>query len=362
MNPSVRPRRARWLLALGAVLAALLVVEGLVRIRQWLKYGTTEVSFYRLTEDPLSGLVIPEPGHTIGPISIDSRGFRGPEVETPKPLGRLRVGFLGGSTTFCAEATSLEATWPHLVVERLRARDPDLTFDYVNAAAAGYSTQESLVNLARRLAPLEPDVIVIYHGTNDLTQDTRELATTAGLYDPEVKEEDWLGRYWLSWYLLKKNVLFSSRRGGADDRERLAYDPEVISPLFRARLHTLIDAARKVAPVVSVATFAQRTRREQTPEEQIEASSSSLYYMPYLDVEGILKGFEEYNRVIREVAQAAGAVLVEGESAIPGDAAHFNDSVHLTDLGLGLQAERVSKALLESPQYGELVESKRDGR
>ncbi len=155
---------------------------------------------------------------------------------------------------------------------------------------------------------------------------------------------------------MKKNFRFRTRQNRAGKTLRLEYDPETSSHDFHQRLTNLIREAKRVAPVVCLVTFSQRARAEQAPEERREASSSSLYYMPYLGVDAILSGFEEYNRVIRQVAAETGVLLVEGENDIPGDAAHFRDSVHLTDQGLALQAERVFEVLSEAPVYRALVD------
>ena len=56
--------------------------------------------------------------------------------------------------------------------------------------------------------------------------------------------------------------------------------------------------SKSVAPIVALATFSNKFRREQTPEEQIAAANTAIYYMPYMNVEGLLRAFEEYNRVI----------------------------------------------------------------
>jgi lysophospholipase L1-like esterase len=337
-------RRARVVLLVG--LLSLLAVEALLRARQWLKYGTLSTTFYQLEEDPASGLEIPRRGSVVGPIRINSLGFRGPELESPKPEGRARLAFLGGSTTFCAEASSLATTWPDRVVQGLAARHPERTFDYVNGGAGGYSTEQSLLNLEHRVAPLEPDVVLVYHATNDLTQDTRALAAQRGLYDPEEKEQGFLGRWSLTWFLIEKNLRFQSRKKD-EGGEKLAYDATELAQVFRARLEQLVRDAQELGALVVLPTFSHRARRDQGPEARREASSSSLYYMPYLDVEGILAGFEAYNTVIRDVAAETGALLVEGEEEIPGDAVHFADSVHLTDVGCERMAQRVLAALEE---------------
>jgi len=352
-----RPRRLA-LAGLGC-LAALLAVEGLVRLRQWKRYGTTDTSYYRFETDPATGLRIPAPGYTVGPIHIDSLGFRGAEIEQPKPARRIRIAFLGASTTFCAEASALEKTWPHLVVEGLRAAAPGLDFDYVNGGSGGFTAADSLLSLERRVAPLEPDVILYYEATNDLTVDTRRLAAKAGLYDPGESDHSPIGDWWLTYFLLEKNLRQFFR--GHAEREKLRFEPHELSRGFEERLTSLVKAAQECAPVVALATFAVQMRREQSADAQRAAAASALYYMPFLDPGSLMDGYDEYNRVIRAVAKATGAILIEGEGEIPGDAEHFADSVHFRDPGLELQAARVLRGLLAAPSFQELL-ARRRGR
>ena len=350
----------RRLLFLGAgVLGALLLVEGLVRLRQWLRYGTTATTYYRYASDPASGLRIPMPGFTAGPIRINSRGFRGAEIEDPKPEGRIRLAFLGASTTFCAEATGLESTWPHLVVEGLRAAEPGLEFDYVNAGVGGFTTRESLANLEHRVAAFEPDVILYYEATNDLTADSRRLAEEAGLYRRGEGEHARIGNWWLTYYLIEKNLRqFLAPR---EERAKLRFEPRELSRGFEERLTRLAQAARARAPVVVLVTFAVQLRRDQTPEALRNAAASALYYMPFLEPASLLDGYEEYNRVIRAVAAETGAILIEGETGIPGDPEHFADSVHFRDPGSRIQAERILRGLLGAAPVRELLARRRAG-
>lgn len=349
----------RWILVVAGLLLGLLAVEGLVRLRQWRKYGTTVASYYRFTTDPSTGLRIPEPGHRVGAIRVNSLGFRGAEIEQPKPAGRIRVAFLGGSTTFCVEASSFESSWPSLVVEGLRAAAPDLEFDLVNASAGGFTVEQLLVNLEHRVAPLHPDVIVIYEATNDLTVDTRRLAVTAGLYEAEESDHSRLGDWWLTYFLVEKNLRQALRARTAS--ETLELEPAELSRGFEERLTKLVGAAQARSSVVLLATFAVQLRPEQGPEEQRRAAESALFYMPFLTPAGLLAGYSEYNRVIRAVAERTGVVLVEGEAAIPGDPEHFADSVHFRDPGNALQARRVLQGLLGARSYGELLERRRAG-
>ena len=345
--------RSRIALSGGAVLFGLLALEGAVRVRHYAKHGTF-VPIYAFQTDPVTGLRVPAPLQR-GRIATDSRGFRSPEVEEPKPEGRMRLAFLGGSTTYCAEASSNEATWPALVVDAVRAACPGRTVDWLNASSAGYTVESSRTNLRARVGPLAPDVIVIYHATNDLTRDSNDLALEQGITETGGSQEDWLERWSMLWEIAKKNFFLRQRaQSPAPGTKRLDVSIDALAEGFEVRLEALVREAQAVAPVVAVATFAHRARTGMSGEELREACETALFYIPFLDPEQILAGIEAYNAAVRRVAERTGAVLVGGEGDIPADGVHFNDSVHLLDPGCRLQAERVSAALLSAPAFREL--------
>jgi len=357
----------RWqrALLLGSVGVILLVVlallaEGAVRARHWLKHGGMWGVEETYAPDPDTGLRVPVAGARAGGIEINSLGFRGPEIAVPKPGGTIRLAFVGASTTFSAEVRPNERTWPHRVWKRLSERYPEARFDYVNAGVPGYTLASSLEGLRRRLEPLDPDVVVIYQATNDLAKNSRRLALAQGLAaEAGDADPDWLSRHSLLWYLARKNARVLWRRFQARSGEpRLEVEPEVLAAPFRADLRALVRAARERAAIVALVTFSHRLRREQGPGERAEAAVTSLYYMPYMSIDGLLDGFEAYNRVIREVAAETGALLIEDEDTIPADGEHFADSVHFTASGSRVMAERVSAGLLAASAFQALVRAR----
>jgi lysophospholipase L1-like esterase len=344
------------LLLAASLCVAFAGLEVLVRARQYWKYGSAAPTVYNFTTDQATGLKIPTPGSNRAGIAINSLGFRGPEIAMPKPKATVRLAFLGASTTFCAEISSNDLVWPHLVTEELRKRYPDVNFDYVNAAVPGFTTAESLKNLEARVAPLDPDVVVFYEATNDLARDTRQLAEDQGLTFENSKDTSVLAEWSVLWFLLEKNWAFLQRHQAAQSpKTRLTFDPRETSRGFESRLEALVEQAQHEARLVVLVTFSHRMRREQSDIEKLLASELSLYYMPSLSVEGLLDGFDEYNRVIREVAERRGAVLVGGEDEIPGDEIHFADSVHFTDAGSRRMANRVASVLGSAIPFQELV-------
>lgn len=345
------------IVVLVGCLAGLSLLEAVVRVRQWVKYGSMRSVEDTFTLDPATRLRVPIANKTTGNIHINSLGFRSPELTLPKPAGVVRLAFLGGSTTYCAEVSGNEMTWPHLVWQSLSAALPESKFDYVNAGVPGYGIEHLLLNLQRRVRAFAPDVIVVYEATNDFSADSRELAIQRGLVDRSSPfGETWPSKYSLVWFLLERNLtIWRLQAAARDPARKLAYDARQLSRGFERRLTDLVRAGQEMAPVVAVASFSPRLRRGEPRDIQREAAVTALYYMPYMTVEGLISGYEEYNRVIREVASRTGALYIGGEDRIPPDSAHYTDSVHFTDAGSRAMANRVTEALLAAATFRSLV-------
>jgi len=352
-NPSSTSRRLRLAsrigLSLAALLASLLAAELAMRLRQYWRYGAFG-PIHDFVLDEQAGIFVPEAGRRTRTISINSQGFRGPEIESPKPRSRVRVAFLGASTTFCAEVSSNDATWPAQLIANLQAALPRADIDYVNAAAGGYTLAQMHTALTKRVAPLQPDVIVIYEAANELAKNSRRLAAAQGLEHAAPEESSWLDQHSILWSHLTKNLRIRRLEAhAAETASLLIFDDETLTRQYRAGLTGLIEDAKRHAPHVAVVTFAQRTRSSLPVEERLAASRSSLYYMPYMTPDTLIAGYHALNVAAREVASETGVLLIEAEECVPADPRHFNDSVHLTDAGAKRLAECVAQGLLADP-------------
>lgn len=331
-----------------AIMVAL--AEGAVRLRHWMAHGQqgTVESLYHYDES--SGLRVARAGYRTERVAINSLGFRGDEISDPKADGTIRIGFLGASTTFSAEVANPE-TWPERVVAKLRTRFPEHRFDYVNAGVPGYGVDSSIKAWVRRVKPLDPDVVVVYHATNDLSSDSRNQAIAQGVQDSDDKAQSWLYERSMLWQLAVKNVVIRFRSRGPDADGTLQFDAAAAAGQFAERIQRLVRDIGTDQRLVVMPTFAYRLRRDQSVEVAREGAVSALYYMPYMSIEALLDGYAAYNDRIRAVATTEGALLVDGELDVPGDAAHFHDSVHFTVAGNEWMAERVVNALVASERF-----------
>lgn len=111
-------------------------------------------------------------------VALNSRGFRGPEFESPPRPSRLRIVCLGDSWTFGANVGQDDA-YPQRLEALARQAFPGADLEVLNLGVLGYSSYQGIEVLRSVGLALEPDVIVIGYGMND--------SSMAGFRDEDVK-------------------------------------------------------------------------------------------------------------------------------------------------------------------------------
>jgi lysophospholipase L1-like esterase len=154
-------RWKRWVLI--AALLAPLTAEAVLRL-----YGFGRAIRYQ--PDTRLGWVM-EPNQRAfnvrgrAPVRINALGWRGPEVQTPKPPGTLRILYFGDGTTLNNQTREAEI-WPVRVAAELASRSGH-PVESVIAAVAGYQTEQALEIMRASAQSLAPDRVVIGFCWND---------------------------------------------------------------------------------------------------------------------------------------------------------------------------------------------------
>ncbi|RMF45369.1 MAG: SGNH/GDSL hydrolase family protein [Planctomycetota bacterium] len=132
-----------------------------------------------------------EAGYTLRPglrirsttydISVNSLGLRGPEIRVAKAPGRVRIAVLGGSAVFGYLVADAED--PCRILEReLQGRGWQV--EVINAGVPGYNLTQCRARYESVVAPLQPDIVLIYAGWNDIptliASDPAAVERTAG--------------------------------------------------------------------------------------------------------------------------------------------------------------------------------------
>lgn len=113
---------------------------------------------------------VPTPGREGGFFEstwwINQLGFRGPEISREKG-DHYRIIALGESSTFGATLEADDRPWPEVLQQRIeRELVCDQPIQVVNAGMPGWTIANNLARLPLDVYPLDPDLIVSYHGYN----------------------------------------------------------------------------------------------------------------------------------------------------------------------------------------------------
>lgn len=373
-----RSPRGRWSLArLGWILFAqvlllVFLVEVVLRFAPFPGITRNELDppavaseeFRRLGPHPYLALA-PKPGWRSEPgrkkqASHNSLGFRGEELGWEKPAHTVRIVCMGGSSTYGNGPSSDRQTWPSRLESYLAHRRPGQRFEVINAGAPTWSTFETLANLAFRVIDLDPDLVIVYHATNDASPalwpdpvpDNTHYRRTWPIVQPSPLEPylDWsmiylLWRAYCTDYLQElmdvgHKTLENYVPGYEDpygdgplpDQGFLNYERNLISIISLARGHgipILFMTQALFSDDTRNFTHGRNRRRAVERLTDILRDVTAEQGVPLVDVKGHLEGL------------AAEQLEETGEQAI------FTESVHLTNAGANELAKYLSRRLFE---------------
>jgi lysophospholipase L1-like esterase len=354
-QPAIRlPKRSEVALVLFSTFLTFFLLETTARI--WLSYLATpeqydrfvlftslEDSQYAWTPHPYL-VYYPTPNYQKGLTSHNSLGYRNEEFALEKPEGVYRIVALGGSSTYDVSIEENEKTFTAQLEKLLAEEYGYKNVQVINAGVPGYNSWEILVNLEFRVLDLDPDLVIIYEGTNDVH---------ARLVDPSAyRGDDWGRRrawqaprvsFWEHSALLRilSRAMNITRQVSVDDfvsaptylswpfESRLLEDNldpvEVLEqnpPIyFRRNLENMIAVARENDVQILFSTWAH--------SPNLNDYASEGYYQ---------QGFRENNEVVEEVAASHDIPLFDFASVMPQDAVYWADGRHVNEAGALVKA------------------------
>lgn len=346
--------------SLFLLVGALVFSIGLLEVgsRVWLKYFSNEPLHKRyrvISEVDPSDLkwsphhyldYYPTPGYRRGLTSHNSLGFRDDEFPLKKPQGTYRIVALGGSTTYTIKVEDNAKTFTAQLDKILGDKYDDNKSEVINAGVGGYNSWESLINFEFRVLDLEPDLIIVYFGTNDVHARLVEPEDYAG--DNSGRRKQWQpprfnliirssylarivsDRLDLGGYVrvgLGSFVNSESYRGagsGYDEQpgewERLLdKNPPVY---FERNIRSIVGVARAHGVDVLLATWAH-----------------SPLFDDYASMESYERGFREMNEVVRKVALEEGVYFFDFAEVMPKDREFWSDGRHVNESGARKKAD-----------------------
>jgi len=113
-----------------------------------------------------------QPDQHFDTLNVNRLGFRGSEISSPRGADTYRIVVLGGSTVWGNGASDDSLTLPGQLADYLqRHRSIQATYsryEVINAGQQSYSTAEELDVLVHRVLNLQPNLVIVYDGWNDV--------------------------------------------------------------------------------------------------------------------------------------------------------------------------------------------------
>jgi hypothetical protein len=319
-----------------------------LRVIQYNKFGQVKSvekdKTYYVDEE--TGLRLNKPNMLLGRTRINNLGFRGPDIELEKPASRVRLAFLGSSTTYDSSSGEGE-NWPHLVSIMLDKVLTGCSIDFINAGKPGYGTRHMTTLYSHFVKQSEPDLVFVLPG--DLNQDLDWLAAQNNVSTQHDDYESSLAKYSVLLEKIEKNIrIIQLQRRVGSRTDKLSFDVTDVEYRFRERLEHLVQTILAGGQSPVLITTSGQIRREMSIDEMAAAGGTAIYYMPYVYLPDLIKLRDTYNGIIREIAEQYEVILVDDEDSIPGSPTYYADSIHFTAAGSRAMAKRVVSSLQES--------------
>ncbi len=330
----------------GFVIAAIVILLGISEITTRFFWSEDDLRFnpvFHFMEDHPTLFWVQKPNLNTHfrnniPLRTNSLGLRSPKIAIPKPGDVYRILSLGESTTW-GDLVKEPETYSRVLEKILN--DPAEGFagkgkkvEVINAGVGAYTIWQSYVYLIEKGVKLQPDLVMIYHQSNDnlpcgvidhrswlykIKYTDRELYQRRRRFRPLFK----LLYHSRAYMRLRKSILtlpsdLPVSKPGETGHPRVPYDDRV-----RA-LNGILDGCKQQGAgllIIKPHYFYNN------PDETLLWEFAKKHSLPYVDLPLLLK---------------------EVRSELGTDALLFRDGMHPTPLGHRLYAEAIGKMISDS--------------
>ena len=121
------------------------------------------------------------PNQNMKSIHINNLGFRGSDFANPKSSDIFRIFFIGGSTAFGSGSSSDDTTIPGYLQTFFNQHKSIHRIEIINGGKSGFNTITEKKFIFDTVQYLQPDMIIMYDGWNDIRAD----------HKPDVLTNNW---------------------------------------------------------------------------------------------------------------------------------------------------------------------------
>jgi lysophospholipase L1-like esterase len=303
-------------------------------------------------------------------FTTNNMGFRGDHLAVPKPPNELRIFMVGGSSTECFYLDDSEAV-SRVLQDELNGRlSSGRVARAYNAGKSGDASDDHVSMIVHRIVHLQPDVMVVFSGFNDLTRALRAPDYLHFVDAPEGKVP--LLKMVATEFQFPRRLFYLRQRTSMSPRERLEQIPlqsdyaakvqlrKSVSTSnerprtdptgYRRNLLTIIGVAR--AHDIRLVFMTQQTTWNSRTDPRAAEWHWMLYRYGVTYREDFMdEALEGLNRVMREVTAQHRVPLYDLARIMPKSSEYFYDDVHFTVQGARRAGTELAQVLASDRNF-----------
>jgi lysophospholipase L1-like esterase len=288
----------------------------------------------------------PTPNYKLGLTSHNSLGYRNKEISLHKAQGLYRIVVLGGSTAYTLMVEDNEKTFTEQLEKVLKNTYGYENVEVINAAVGGYDSWESLINLEFRVLDIEPDMVIVYQGADDVH--ARLVSPEAYVGDNSGRRKKWeipaiklyehscflriISR--LLGYTQPININFFVMAPTYEGACSVNYDQKSSDTMANEllRKNPPVYFRRNLLNMAAIAKI-------HNVELVFATWTYSPYFGEYESTPHYQQGFSDNNKVLKEVADSQNIPFFDFAKVMSNERRYWADGRHVNEEGALLKAE-----------------------
>lgn len=267
-------------------------------------------------------------------FTINNLGFRGQDIAPAKGNG-YRIVALGESTTFGITIAAEGRPWPEwlasLIQERLR---PNRPVEVINAGVPSFTLRDNLSRLDDQILPLQPDLIISYHGYNEFGGIDAALPPVRARRPPPRYRPRPLTLLAKVEYRLR--LTRYARTVNPRLMEKVAPVVDPLETMYADDYRELIEFCHRHGIRLVLATYSMAVNEQSDPDVQ------AFYHRTTYLLKRKMKANVVHSQIVKELARENPEIgLIDTQPMLDGQAEYFIDLMHFTAEGKRRLAETI---------------------
>ena len=256
------------------------------------------------------------------------------DIVCPKPLDEKRIICIGASTTgnYIKYKNSV-SSYP-IELERLfNKKRPQENIKVINCGFGGWTSAELLINFVLKVFSYEPDIIIIYHGHNDISSyltpkfeiDYSHSKKNFAFEYSKFRKNKFIPDVPLAFYNFLVLILLKNWNPRISLGEAISES----SPNYESEFNGLNIYERNLEHIIKICLASD-----------INVVMSSFAHYLHKDIKDskihqkIRSGIEKENIVTKKLADKYKLAYVDNYNLIPSEEKYFVDSIHFSPEGM----------------------------